>query len=300
MKIAFIYACIQDEIWSTPLSLANEFASKGWEVDIFSTLSTTGNYTDAGIKAMHDQIHSGNYDPDIIMYMDWGRFDSPLLDKAKYPKAYWVSEMGDEPQNFNRNFPRAERFNICLSPDYVSTENYKATGYNALWMTHWADTTIQYTKYSTILYDAVCTRGYGTSGILDRLSHDLGSRFRNKNGYEGIAHSEALQQGKLVVQHSRYGEITRRIFEAMACGKMVLTDRLDPSTHLQDLFKDQVEIVFYDNYEDCRNKLEYYVNNTIEREQIAQAGKANVLKNHTQYQRVNTILSEWRKWKQNQ
>jgi hypothetical protein len=297
LKIAFIYSYVQDEIWSTPLSLATEFQSRGWEVDIFSLLTSSGNYTDAGIKMMLDQINTGHYDPDIIFYLDWGRFDSLLLDKSLYPKAYWIQEAGDEPQNYERNYPKSERFNLTCSPDYSSTERYKKSGRNGIWLTHFADTTIHYPKYAPVTYDAVSTRGYGTSGILDRLSHDLGGRFRNKSGYEGIRHSEALQEGKIVVQHSRYGEITRRIFEAMACGRMVLTDRLDTSTHLQDLFKDQIEIVFYDNYQDCRNKLDYYLDHPQDREQIALAGKENVLKNHTQYQRVNSILENFRKFK---
>lgn len=299
MKIAFLYAYKENEVWSTPLSLAIEFQNRGWEVDIFSIISSTGNYNEAGIKMMLDQINHGHYDPDIIFYLDWGRFDSPLLDKSLYPEAFWIQESGDDPQNYERNFPKSERFHLTCSPDYSSTERYKKTGRNCIWLTHFADTTIHYPRFSPVNYDVVCTRGYGTSGILDRLSHDLGKRFKNKNGYEGVRHSEALQEGKIIVQHARHGEITRRIFEGMACGRMVLTDRLDPSTHLQDLFKDQVEIVFYDDYQDCRNKLDYYLEHPQEREQIALAGKENVLKNHTQYQRVNTILDHFRKWKSN-
>ena len=56
--------------------------------------------------------------------MDWGRFDSPLLDK-NLPNTFWVQESGDDPQNFERNFPKSERFHITLSPDSDTTEEYK-------------------------------------------------------------------------------------------------------------------------------------------------------------------------------
>lgn len=305
MKIAFIYSYRPEEIWSTPLSLATEFQSRGWEVQIFSLLSEAGNYTDAGIRMMFDQIRGGGYSPDIIFYLDWGRFDSPYLDKDLYSKAFWIQEAGDDPQNYEKNFPKSDRFNLILTPDYVSCEHYKA-GFggldmddrNAIWFTHWADTVIHHPMNITPQYTAVSTRGYGSSPILDHLSHTLGGSFRNKSGYDGIAHSEALQQGKIVVQHSRWGEITRRIFEAMACGRMVLTDELDSKTRLDTLFKEGEEIVFYDSFEECLDMIQYYNVNAKEREAIALAGKNAVLKSHTQYQRVNTILEQFRLWKE--
>ena len=36
--------------------------------------------------------------------MDWGRFTSTYLDK-NLVDAFWVQESGDDPQNFERNFP---------------------------------------------------------------------------------------------------------------------------------------------------------------------------------------------------
>ena len=297
MKIAFIYSYVMGEVWSTPLSLAKEFQSRGWEVEIFSLLSDQNNYTDAGIKMMLDQIDSKIYAPDIIFYLDWGRFDSVLLDKDLYKKAFWIQEAGDEPQNFDKNYLKSDRFNLVLSPDHTSTLKYKEAGRNALWFTHFADTEIYKPKAVNVKYDVVCTRGYGTSAILDRLKHDLGDSFYNKHETLGESHADALQRGKMVVQHARHGEVTRRIFEAMACGKMVLTDRLSEETLLQDLFKDRKEIIFYDNYDDLRDKINYYLYNTTEREKIAIAGREAVLKSHTQVKRVDTILKEFRRWK---
>ncbi len=39
----------------------------------------------------------------------------------------------------------------------------------------------------------------------------------------------------MVIQNSRWGEVTRRIFEGMACGKLVLCDRLNESKKLHEL-----------------------------------------------------------------
>ena len=81
---------------------------------------------------------------DIVLFMDWGRFDSPLLDKEKLPSAFWVQESGDDPQNFERNFPKAERFHMTLSPDADSAEQYKGKRYQM----HIGGHTLQIQKFS--------------------------------------------------------------------------------------------------------------------------------------------------------
>ena len=62
------------------------------------------------------------------------------------------------------------------------------------------------------------------------------------------------------------------------------------------MFEDKKEIVFYEGIEDCIHKLNYYANNSEEREQIALSGKEKVLNYHTQIQRVDKILDEWKNY----
>ena len=101
---------------------SNEFHERGWDVGIVSIGSNrTQQYSDDNIKEWLEQKD----DSDIVLFMDWGRFDSPLLDKEKLPSAFWVQESGDDPQNFERNFPNQKRFHMTLSPDAESTETYK-------------------------------------------------------------------------------------------------------------------------------------------------------------------------------
>ena len=100
-----------------------EFGSLGWEVEIVSIGSNRlRNWNDIQIKEwLNDKPKT-----DIVIFMDWGRFDSPLLDK-NLVDAFWVQESGDDPQNFDRNFPKSNKFHITLSPD-DSTEEYKKRG----------------------------------------------------------------------------------------------------------------------------------------------------------------------------
>ena len=292
MKITFIYAYEKGETWSTPLSIANEFKNRGWDIEIISIGSNPqAYYHDNDLKAWVESKPK----TDIVMFMDWGRFDSPYLNKDLVP-AFWIQESGDDPQNFERNYPKANRFHLTLTPDHDSYLEYKKRGINTLWWTHFADTQIHKPQDTQVQYAAVTSRGKGGSQFLDTLTDYAEGAIANQGGWQGEEHSKFLCSGLLVIQNSRWGEVTRRIFEAMACGKMVLTDRLNDSKKLHELFEDKKEIVFYEGIEDCIHKLNYYANNSEEREQIALNGKEKVLNYHTQIQRVDKILDEWKNY----
>jgi len=295
MKVTFIYAYEKEE-WSTPLSLAKEFQSQGWEVEFVSIGSNRlQNWNDSQIKNWIDSKPK----TDIVLFMDWGRFDSPLLDK-KLVDAFWVQESGDDPQNFDRNFPKSERFHITLSPDADSTEEYKNRGRDAYWFTHFADTSVQFPIEGQAEYVAVTSRGIGGSQFLDMLTQHGGGTVGNQNGMEAPEHTEFLNKGLMVVQHSRWGEVTRRIFEGMACGKMVLCDRLEKSKRLDELFTDGEDIVYYDDMIDCITKMNKYSEDDTERNRIAKNGYDKVLENHTQKQRVEFIIEKYEEWKNSQ
>ena len=293
-KITFIYA-YENEEWSTPLSLATEFDERGWNVGIVSIGSNkTQKYHDDNIRAWLNEKD----DSDIVLFMDWGRFDSHLLNKEKLPSAFWVQESGDDPQNFERNFPKAERFHMTLSPDAESTETYKGRGINAHWWTHFADTKVQVPiEEVEPSYVAVTSRGIGGSQFLDTLTVHAEGAVGNQNGLGPSDHTAFLNSGKMVIQNSRWGEVTRRIFEGMACGKMVLCDRLEKSKKLDELFVDGEDIVYYDDMVDCINKMNEYSADDKERERIAKNGYQKVLKNHTQAQRVDFIIEKYNEWK---
>ena len=292
MKITFVYAYEQEE-WSTPLSLAKEFESQGWEVEFVSIGSNRlQNWNDEELKKWIDSKPQ----TDIVLFMDWGRFTSTYLDK-KLVDAFWVQESGDDPQNFDRNFPKSERFHLTLSPDLDSVNEYKKRGIDAHWWTHFADTRVQFPIELKPEFVAVTTRGKGSSAFLDQLTFHADGSVCNQNGFGPKEHTEFLNKGKIVIQNSRFGEITRRIFEGMACGKMILCDKLDKSKGLEELFEDEVDIVYYDDIVDCIYKMNHYNNNDEERETIAKNGYNKVLENHTQKQRAEFIINKYKEYK---
>ena len=285
MKITFIYDYKDGETWSTPMALLNEFKERGWETQIVKTNDTDlKNWVDSKPQT------------DIVLFMDWGRFDSQYLNKDLVP-AFWIQESGDDPQNFERNYPKANRFHYTITPDKKSAQEYRNRGINAEWVNHFADTAVQFPLNKEPEYVAVTTRGYGNSEFLDYLTRWAEGAVGNRNGLGAKEHTEFLNSGLMVIQNSRWKEITRRLFEGMACGKMVLTDRLPEETGLSEMFIDGEDIVYYDEMFDCIEKMNYYNENEEERERIAHNGMIKVLHNYTQIQVVDKLINKYNEFK---
>jgi len=287
-KIIFIYDYRQGETWSTPMALVNEFKERNWIVDIIKTNDTDlKNWVDSNPKT------------DIVFFMDWGRFDSQYLNKDLVP-AFWIQESGDDPQNFERNYPKANRFHYTITPDKQSAIEYRNRGINAEWINHFADTKVQFPMNLEPEYTAVTTRGLGNSQFLDYLTQWGEGAIGNKNGLNEKQHTEFLNKGLMVIQNSRWQEITRRIFEGMACGKLVITDRLPQSRGLNEVFVEGEEIILYNDMFDCIEKINYYTENEEERERIAYNGMAKVINNYTQIQVVDKLIKEYETYRYHQ
>jgi len=229
-NIAFIFAYRETDKWNIPLAVVEEFKSRGWDTSIYSLFDSNDNYVDDNVYKLLESKY------DVIMHMDWGRHLSPILSQLRNTGAFCVMEAGDDPQNFERNMVKAPWFNLILTPDARSARGYCNRGYNAMWWTHFADIKIYKPLEVEEKHIAVTSRGRGSSQILDALADYYYGDVINQNGWEGEEHTKFLNSGKMVIQHSRWGEITRRIFEGMACGKMVITDRLHKDTLLERLF----------------------------------------------------------------
>lgn len=280
-KITFIFD-YRGEEWSMPLAIKNEFQKRGWETDIVPIL----NGDDSQLQLWIQQ----DIPTDIVMFLDWGRFDSKWLDKSLKPNAFWIQESGDDPQNFERNYPKANRFHYTITPDKQSAIEYRNRGINVEWVNHFADTAVQFPLNLEPQFTAVTTRGPGNSEFLDYLTRWGEGAIGNKNGLNAKQHTEFLNKGLMVIQNSRWQEITRRIFEAMACGKLVITDRLPESRGLDEVFIEGEEIILYNDMFDCIEKINYYTENEEEREKIAHNGMKKVLENYTQIQIVDKLI----------
>ena len=78
-----------------------------------------------------------------------------------------------------------------------------------------------------------------------------------------------------------------RLYEATGVGAMLLTDRKD---NLQDLFEIGREVVAYSSKEEAAELVRYYLEHPQEAEQIAKAGQARTLREHTYAHRMQELV----------
>jgi len=78
-----------------------------------------------------------------------------------------------------------------------------------------------------------------------------------------------------------------RMFEVTGVGSCLLTDN---KKNMNDLFIPGVEVVTYDNPDDCIEKAKWLLNHEEERKKIAFAGHQRTLKFHTVENRCRTII----------
>lgn len=292
MNIAIIYEYTDPEVWCTPLSLANGFRAAGHYVEQYPLVHNSAVYLDYSI------------DYDICIVMDWRGWDTNIVHQH-VDDIMLVRECADMPQNFQRHLRVGlNKYDLLLSPDYDSTQALKEMGHHTVWFNHFADSTI----HKPLSAEAVSkmsespvrsTRGPGGSKFMDTLFSIMPTKFDNRNGLIGREYGLFLGEGKITVQNSRHQEVTRRIFEGMACGTMVLTDRLPDSTLIHQLFTEDQHIVYYNDMAECISKINYYLSpeGSSDRERIANNGYYEVMQYHTQKQRVEQILNEYNKWK---
>lgn len=299
MKIALLsdysvdeyYSIGSENYWSTGRGIYDAFVSdeRIEEIKWYPTPSADKNF---GFNELKKHYDSNQFVPDIIFWMSCGPFPDELFDKNNFPKSKLVVDCGDEPQTFHYNQKRTKNADIVLSPDVECYLHYKSMGYGVIFTSHWTDLNIFYPSFTDYEPFDVVTSMYGDRGeVVKYLQEKLGSSFYLKNNLKDIENGDLYRNGKIVFQKSRYGEVTRRIFEGMSCKKLVITDRLSSNKQLDQIFKENEEIVFYSTKEEALEKIQFYLNNDDERNRIAENGYKKVIDCFTTKNIINYVIT---------
>ena len=92
---------------------------------------------------------------------------------------------------------------------------------------------------------------------------------------------------KIVPNQCPADDINMRMFEATACGALLITQKVP---YLDELFEADKEIIIYSTMRELIDKIDYYLEHDKEREKIARAGQRRTLRDHTYKNRVKDII----------
>lgn len=117
----------------------------------------------------------------------------------------------------------------------------------------------------------------------------INSIHQNKEVY-GEEKIKAFSGAKIVLNNLHpavINGVNKRTFEIPACGGFQITKFSDV---IGGLFAEGEEIVTYNNFEDLQEKIQYYLENSQEREKIAKAGFIRANKDHTYEVRLKQMI----------
>jgi hypothetical protein len=123
--------------------------------------------------------------------------------------------------------------------------------------------------------------------LLDRIRAEFPLHFVG-NAYK-IEMAKIYSSARLVFNRSIRNDINMRVFEAAACGSLLLTNDLIDNG-LAELFTDQKHLITYMDEEDLVDKVRFYLKHEDLRERIGSAGAEQALRYHTYTHRVGKIL----------
>ena len=81
--------------------------------------------------------------------------------------------------------------------------------------------------------------------------------------------------------------LNMRVYEAMACGSLLLTDDKEDA---RELFCPDREILIYEDEKDFRKKVDWITQNSNRVREMANRGREQILEEHTYYRRIQTLV----------
>lgn len=231
--------------------------------------------------------------PDLYLWIDpAGPYFPPAIEQLSIPTACYLIDvhLGHWRRAASRFFDAV----FVAQRDYVETLQLAAGHSQVYWLPLAAATDVHFDHTLTRVYEvgfvgniARAHQGTARASLLKLLAE----RFKTNDFYRHYTPQEVgevYSQSQVVVNSSISGDVTMRIFEASACGALVLTDAI--ANGLEQLFVPGEEIVVYRGEADLLNKVRHYLDHPDERARVAQAGKARTLAEHTYAHRAQQIV----------
>lgn len=104
---------------------------------------------------------------------------------------------------------------------------------------------------------------------------------------------KSINSYKIHINCNIADDINYRTFETTGCKTLLLTNY---TPGLEKLFDIGKEVIVYENLEDLNNKVNYFLNNPEELNQIAEAGHKRSKENHTYFNRAQSLVEIIKKY----
>jgi GT2 family glycosyltransferase/tetratricopeptide (TPR) repeat protein/2-polyprenyl-3-methyl-5-hydroxy-6-metoxy-1,4-benzoquinol methylase len=257
---------------------------------------TTGLYCRRALGRLVDVEH---FEPKELGQIPRSGFDLYLniddgmeyrLPRDLRPCAWWAI---DTHLNFTSCLEKARGFDLVYAAQRDGAERLRCEGIeSAAWLPLACDPEIHSRHDVEKQHDFAFVGNVFPGPRADLLSA-LRRRFRNH--FVGNAYFDEMARiysaARIVFNRSIENDVNMRVFEALGCGSMLVTNALDENGQAE-LFRDGVHIATYRDADELLDKVSFYLTRAELREKIAAAGRSKALENHTYQHRMERLLRE--------
>jgi hypothetical protein len=268
------------------------YFERAWQADhelctVTSPFNEHAGY--AGDVDLMTLLTGGRLQPDLVMLIDpAGEFFPRGWEHLMCPTAVYLVDVHI---NTSHRLALAPFFDYVFVAQRDYMEHLRAAGCSQIyWLPLACDPEIHQTSMLHQMWD-VGFVGQVHSPDRGRRLQLLAERFKVNDYRRPYAREEIATvygQSKIAFNCSLRGDLNMRVFEALASGALLVTDRIPNGQ--TELFKPGVHLVEYSTDAELLEVVTYYLEHEEERMRIAQAGRELALAQHTYQQRIQFIL----------
>ncbi len=252
---------------------------------------TTGRYFARAVRnggevdveyrmVLHDVADLG-YAPDLFFFVDPSPGHWPLgIERLKCPTACYLIDVH---QHLESRLMAARFFDFVFiaQKDYVA--QFAKAGIAASWLPLAADPNVHRVPGLQRHLDVAFV---GKLGLRNTRRHDVLAAalplFRTNDYRATYAPQEMgriYSRAKIVFNCSINGDLNMRVFEGMAAGALLVTDRI--GNGLEEMFQEDIHYVGYSSTGEAVDKIRYYLRDDAARCRLAERGQREVLQFHS-------------------
>ena len=255
---------------------------------------TTGEYCRRALQGMVEVEHflPGQMERipregvDLYLNIDDGhRYQLP---PELHPCAWWAI---DTHMDFDWCLAKSHDFDCIFAAQRDGAARLRLEGIVTTWLPLACDPEIHRRHTVEKTWD-ICFVGNVFPGPRAELLELLRRRFRTI--FVGQAYFDDMARtysaSRIVFNRSVRNDVNMRVFEAVACGSLLVTNDLSDNGQAE-LFRDGEHLATYRDSDELLDKVSYYLARETVRERIAAAGRAEALARHTYRLRMESLLA---------
>lgn len=228
--------------------------------------------------------------PDVFLYVEPLGLIPEGMERAPFPTACVLNDC-------HRDLPSRLRLARFFDHVFLYQRNYaKHFGEHPPDRVHWMPYACDLEFFRRLecsrdLDVAFVGEHFGSNSDRARVMNALASRFRvnEQRWYLQEEIPGVYSRAKIVVNLPLGDDLNFRFFEALSCGAMLVTRRVDNGQ--EDLFQEGKHFVAFETEAELFELVGYYLRHDSERENIAVAGRREVMSRHSLELRLAGLLS---------